>query len=61
MKMLFKPEDGTSKTPDFDAAEALQEAYETVNEGDTTDTTSGIDTEGLLAARQQETSQTQST
>jgi len=47
--MLFKPEDEDSQgNDDFDAAEALNEAYETVNEGETTDTTSGIDEDGLI-------------
>lgn len=49
LKMLFKPEDEDSQgNDDFDAAEALNEAYETVNEGETTDTTSGIDEDGLI-------------
>ena len=49
LKMLFKPEDEDSQgNGDFDAAEALNEAYETVNEGETTDTTSGIDEDGLI-------------
>jgi len=29
--------------------ETLEQEYETVNEGDTTDTTSGVDDEALLA------------
>ena len=51
LKMLFKPDEDV-ETPAFDPNEALNDAYETVNEGDTTDTTSGIDTEGQLATRQ---------
>ena len=56
--MLFKPDsDAVSDgAPSFDANEALEEAYETVNEGETTDTTSGLDTEGLLDARKQSAS-----
>lgn len=52
--MLFKPDDSSfsnNEAAEFDASEAIKEAYETVNEGDTTDTTSGMDTEGLLASR----------
>lgn len=51
MKMLFKPDDaeGAADQGEFDAAEALNEAYETVNEGDTTDTTSGLDGDALLS------------
>ena len=46
--MLFKP-DGSPKTDkEFEADEVMQEAYETVNEGETTDTTSAIDEDGLL-------------
>ena len=49
---------GDGGAPEFDAKEALEEAYETVNEGETTDTTtSGLDTDGLLAARKQATSE----
>ena len=53
--MLFKPDSDvvSDGAPEFDANEALEEAYETVNEGETTDTTSGLDTEGLLDARKQ--------
>ena len=48
LKMLFKP-DGSPKTDkEFEADEVMQEAYETVNEGETTDTTSAIDEDGLL-------------
>lgn len=47
LKMLFKPEDG-EKTDGQD--DELDRAYETVNEGETTDTTSGIDDEALLAS-----------
>ena len=56
--MLFKPDSDvvSDGAPEFDANEALEEAYETVNEGETTDTTSGLDTEGLLDARKQSTS-----
>jgi len=50
LKMLFKPDEDI-ETATFDANEALNEEYETVNEGDTTDTTSGMDTEGLLVTR----------
>ena len=46
--MLFKP-DGSPKTDkEFEADEVMQEAYETVNESETTDTTSAIDEDGLL-------------
>lgn len=51
LKMLFKPDEDV-EAPEFDPNEALNDAYETVNEGETTDTTSGIDTEGQLATRQ---------
>ena len=56
--MLFKPDSDvvSDGAPEFDANEALEEAYETVNEGETTDTTSGLDTEGLLDARKQSAS-----
>ena len=56
--MLFKPDSDvvSDGAPEFDASEALEEAYETVNEGETTDTTSGLDTEGLLDARKQSVS-----
>ena len=43
--MLFKPD--SKDEADFDADQAVKEAYETVNEGDTTDTTSGLDGESL--------------
>ena len=53
LRMLFKPgEDQSSK--DFDAAEALKEAYMTVNEDETTDTTSGIEDESLLTRKEGE-------
>jgi len=54
LKMLFKPEDADSKDSDFDAAEAVKEAYETVNEGETTDTTSGIDDDSLMQRSSQD-------
>lgn len=54
LKMLFKPEDADSKDKDFDAAEAVNEAYETVNEGETTDTTSGIDDDSLMERSSQD-------
>jgi len=47
LKMLFKPEDGEREDAHNDE---LEKAYETVNEGDTTDTTSGIDDEAALAS-----------
>ena len=53
LRMLFKPgEDQSGK--DFDAAEALKEAYMTVNEDETTDTTSGIEDESLLTRKEGE-------
>ena len=48
MNMLFRP-DGEKEAASFDASEVLDEAYETVNEGDTTDTTSGLDDDALTA------------
>jgi hypothetical protein len=55
LKMLFKPDeqeptsshsqDSSAKQDDSDT---LKEAYETVNEGETTDTTSGVEDETLL-------------
>ena len=46
LKMLFKPEDGGK----VDNQDELDRAYETVNEGETTDTTSGVDDEALVAS-----------
>ena len=53
LKMLFKDDDDEDgegdKEADFDEDQAMKEAYETVNEGETTDTTSGLDGESLEA------------
>lgn len=50
LKMLFKPdEQAGDKGTDIDEAGILKEDYETVNEGDTTDTTSGVDDDALLS------------
>ncbi len=50
LKMLFKPDEQSGdKATDIDEAGILNEEYETVNEGDTTDTTSGVDDDALLA------------
>lgn len=48
MNMLFRP-DGEKEAASFDANSVLDEAYETVNEGNTTDTSSGLDGDSLLA------------
>ena len=53
LRMLFKPGENQSGK-DFDAAEALKEAYMTVNEDETTDTTSGIEDESLLTRKEGE-------
>ena len=45
LKMLFKPDEAAK-----DQDEELDLAYETVNEGETTDTTSGVEDEALLAS-----------
>ena len=51
MKMLFKPDEaeGAAEEGGYDATEALNDAYETVNEGETTDTTSGLDDDALFS------------
>ena len=51
MNMLFRPED-EQEAAKFDANEVLDEAYETVEEGLTTDTTSGLDEDSLTARSQ---------
>ena len=51
MNMLFRP-DGEKEAASFDANSVLDEAYETVNEGNTTDTSSGLDGDSLLARSQ---------
>ena len=43
--MLFKPDEAGK-----DQDDELDLAYETVNEGETTDTTSGVEDEALLAS-----------
>jgi len=53
LKMLFKPDEDAAGQ-DFDAAEALKEAYMTVNEDETTDTTSGLEDESLLTRSKEE-------
>jgi len=53
--MLFNPDFTLESAAEkFNAKEAVDEAYETVNEGATTDTTSGLDTEGLLDSRMED-------
>ena len=46
--MLFSPDQVGSKEDEFDASEAIKDAYETVNEGMTTDTTSAVDEDDLM-------------
>jgi len=49
LKMLFKPEElAEQQASKLDQSEALEKAYETVNEDETTDTTSGLDDESLI-------------
>ena len=49
LKMLFRPEEeGRKGDEEIDAAEAIKDAYMTVNEGETTDTTSGFEDDLLL-------------
>lgn len=64
LKMLFKPDEPESGEKK-DANENVNLAYESVNEGDTTDTTTGLDDdESLIASTKRlapETAKTQST
>mmetsp|Transcript_31294 Transcript_31294/g.41410 ORF Transcript_31294/g.41410 Transcript_31294/m.41410 type:complete len:131 (-) Transcript_31294:895-1287(-) len=48
LKMLFKPEDH-KPAESVQSEDALDQDYQTVNEDETTDTTSGVEDEALLA------------